>query len=684
MIWKTGVDPRGSWLEPVSLDRYTASAFPLPAGDLDGDGTADVIVRKRPVDRSLVNPRVPTSLVELISGRTGARIWSASPLLAGGGTGGSSFDDWVEPHVVERGGRPDVIAWSGDSSGIRLARISGRDGRMIWDVAMADVKGLSSWVGNPPRVIEDLDGDGALEAVLILPRPAATGEAQETLLAVSLRDGRQLWSQSLRCQDDRRCLGDLCAGDLDGDGLNEVVVLERFQDESTKEISVRVLEPRDGGTRWAWKTRGTRPLLVGSQFMALADFDGTGKRNVAVIIPVETLGPGPQLIVVLDEKGKERVRRELNLGFDSNLDAVDLNGDGRDELVITGRLEEGNQICVLDRDLKDIWNYRAHALTFQHSTLRRVDFAPQLWRDRGLERIIPAAGERAGKVVVGPALAIDGSNGKALWRGQASLRSALAPVSLEPAFEPLLLDRGDETGRPLLIAMGMGGTVCRTALPTNAEGVIAAPQGNLVVAGGELDDPRWTRLLPWREWLDGLIGPKVIGLCVGLALMNVFVPILILVLVAGRRRAFRVSALLALPVVAVLPLMAYLAVSPWLPVNESALLASEGRVYLAGTLAGVPIVYFLVVMVGNLVRRRWRRVLALLGLTVAATGVVAAVWVMLDRKGMATGLEHYGSEGWWLVILPGVHLAAVLWGVGWVVLRVCGLVRRRAAGGVVG
>ena len=47
MIWKTVLDPRGSWFNPRSGDQYELCAFPPPEGDLNGDGTADVIVKKR-------------------------------------------------------------------------------------------------------------------------------------------------------------------------------------------------------------------------------------------------------------------------------------------------------------------------------------------------------------------------------------------------------------------------------------------------------------------------------------------------------------------------------------------------------------------------------------------------------------------------------------------------------------
>ena len=39
VIWKAVIDPRGSWHWPYSGDAYELVAFPLPVGDIDGDGT---------------------------------------------------------------------------------------------------------------------------------------------------------------------------------------------------------------------------------------------------------------------------------------------------------------------------------------------------------------------------------------------------------------------------------------------------------------------------------------------------------------------------------------------------------------------------------------------------------------------------------------------------------------------
>ena len=82
LIWKTVVDGRNRWLDGNGGAGYDLYAFPLPGGDLDRDGTPDVIVRKR--DHRFYAARVAerSAMIELLSGRTGARLWAAMSLPA--------------------------------------------------------------------------------------------------------------------------------------------------------------------------------------------------------------------------------------------------------------------------------------------------------------------------------------------------------------------------------------------------------------------------------------------------------------------------------------------------------------------------------------------------------------------------------------------------------------------------
>ncbi len=297
-----------------------------------------------------------------------------------------------------------------------------------------------------------------------------------------------------------------------------------------------------------------------------------------------------------------------------------------------------------------------------------------------IDRVIPPSGGRAGEVILAPTMAIQVATGQPLWTGQAALVPSASLDLMAAAFAPKLLDPGDP-GRPsLLIGSGLGATVCREGLVTNADGLIEAPRGRVMSAiSSRRLDPRWTRPLPWRAWLEGLFGPRAFLAGGGLALVNVVLPLLILRLVIGRRRVFRMWALMVLPVVVVVPLMVFLGLTPWLPVGEQRWLGTQNRVFLAGTLAGVPVVLGVWWAIAAVVRGRWRRVLAMVGLVVMATLLVARVWIWMDRKGMAP-IEHYGWEGWELVVMVGGYVAAVIWGVGKVMVGAYRLLRRRLAG----
>ena len=97
VIWKTGVDPSESWFDSGAGECYELSAFPLPHGDFDGDGTPDVIVSER-VTRGQTQARPP---IQLFSGRTGARLWAAGRLPLGFAAPGNVENIWLDARAVE-------------------------------------------------------------------------------------------------------------------------------------------------------------------------------------------------------------------------------------------------------------------------------------------------------------------------------------------------------------------------------------------------------------------------------------------------------------------------------------------------------------------------------------------------------------------------------------------------------
>jgi outer membrane protein assembly factor BamB len=648
VIWKSIVDPIETWFSPTSGNAYTLSAFPLPVGDFDGDGVPDVIVmRTRGSWRDMAQRRAATLPVELLSGRTGARVWSAGALPAGSRVKRVADVNWTEALVAEPGGQPELIVSHGHMAGVHLTRVSGRDGRIVWDTSISIVMGGTPIPGKPVRFWDDLDGDGALDLLELIPTFSGfnvTGPAAYTLLAFSLRDGKRLWSKVLHYK--MFSTGDVRVGDLDGDGRPEVVTLEECPDNSGEaDPRICALDGRDGKVLWTWKPAAKRSVA-----MALAKFDGKSTRSVCVSFE----GPGAtRRIAVLDGKGQERLHRDGVELQSARLTAADLDGDGRDELL----LYYDGSLHAWDHELKDRW------------------FSPA--RSGTIDDVIPPSRGLPGMVVLPPAMALDGASGQPRWTGQAPL------VESRPQFMPRLLDPGDSRRGALLLAQGLGATVCRAAMPTLADGSIVSLPGERLRPGGVAVDPRWARPLPWVRRLTGALGPKNFFASGGLALVNVVLPLWIVRRAKGNRRFFHIRALMVLPLVAAIPLMTYLTLAPWMPSDLGRLLSSETRIFLGGTLAGLPVVYFMGVMGASVVRRRGQALSALVVVTLITAVVVAVGWIMLDRRSMA-GIEHYGWEAWELVMLPGAYVAAVLWGLGKVIWGGYIWVRRRGSVAVMG
>ena len=336
VIWKTELDPAASWFGPGRTDWYFFTAFPMPGGDFNGDGTPDVIVQQpvSPQWRAVGFKHAATLPIQVLSGRTGSLLWRAGPLPLGFDAKGYSQIHSINACTVEANSAPDLFVRH-DSQFVQpgptppatktpaahsagrpsLARISGRDGRILWNVPLADGEPLLINQHVPPDQFADLDGDGGLDALIMLPPTPDADSPDYTMAAVSLRDGERLWSQPLRCQllsnGDVRIgdldgdkLPDLMIGDLDGDKLPDVVFMEllpRFRQGPV--ARPRVQRARRQGSLDlddAADLQNERPRIV------LAQLDGNGTWNVCVSFKV-SLGVGR--IVVLDSGGKECASR---------------------------------------------------------------------------------------------------------------------------------------------------------------------------------------------------------------------------------------------------------------------------------------------------------------------------------------------------------------------------------------
>ena len=484
----------------------------------------------------------------------------------------------------------------------------------------------------------DLDGDGGRDIVLGPSNSVVVDESDRTVIAISLRDGKRIWSRPLQNSFSTRFETVVAAGERPGRG--NVLVLDELDPGDRLDLRVRAFDTQSGEPGWSTKPGALRVSRTSNATMVMADFDGNKKPFVCVCF---TEPGGTRRIVVLGPNGEECARRDWKWKQNdrAGLFAADMNGDGRDELVACG----GGRLQTLNRELKDV---RA--------------------REIGPDTMVLDLKDRPGRgraMIISPALALDAATGQPVWTGQAPLAAG--------QNAPYLLDPGDSTRGPRLIASNLDATVCRMAVETSLDGRIVDPRGRVAKAGIAGDDPRWQRPLPWVTALTGAFGPWGLLTAMGLAGVSVFVPVSIVRLARGRRRTYTIRALMSVPVAAAVPLLVYLTVVPRLPhLSASPLLATDGRMFVTGSLAGVPMLACVMWIGVSVVRRRWSGLVGMAGLVVIATILVAGGWMWVDRKAMAVNMEHYTWNGWGVVVMAGLYVAALVWGVG---IGVYGLIR---------
>ncbi len=655
LLWKAELGLRRGWFERDRAENYVLSSSPMPAGDLDGDGTPDVIVQennREPPARVLRSPATLPLLV--LSGRTGRPAWVAGPLPLEFEAHGYSEVHWAIPRIIEPGTAPDLLVRHASPfsrasatppppntlTQDRLARVSGRTGRIVWDVPLEAGPRLSGGFTNiPPPIFEDLDRDGGLDVVLVRIGNAEELHPEFELEAVSLRDGRTLWSQHNDASFNFP--PDLEIFESDDGRWPAVATMSQFSNGNRSKLRIQAFDGRDGATRWTWISgvlfydgRPPHPWMLSARLEK-----GEPRRICAAF---QESG-GKTRIVVLDDRGREQHRRDLAPEYDISLRAGDLDGDGRDELVFW----HGGLLHAWAGDMAEWWT------------------CPD--RSQWIDSLLPAPADRPALVMLRSGVAVDGKTGLPRWASQTDREWPMSPGTL--------LDPGGPARRPLLVYNPAGLTIVRSAMATTPAGVPAPPIGDPVPRGLADGDPRWTRPLPWTGLILYTIGPNGLLAFVGLALINVAVPLGLLWL-AARRRPWTLRLLMALPVAAAIPLTVFQTVEPLIPAEIGSRAVSSRLGFALGTLAGVPIVVLAAAIVWYLVRRRPRPLALMVGSTLVASAIIAVAWLWADLRDMPA-IEHYDRSNWHLAALPGAYAIGVLIVVGWGARRISRAVARR-------
>jgi hypothetical protein len=304
--------------------------------DLDGDGRAQVVVGSADGEVSHLSDAGKLTWTFRAAGTAsvGGTVWAVLPCLTMADLDG---DGQVELLAGSYDGHVYALNGNGQE---RWSFDAGRPVLGIW-VGDLDADGRPEIVPNPHRGGElhalendgylawqqhtrgevgqvqggDVDGDGQAELVLL----SASWD-----LFVYRGDGTLTWHSdaiALSHAHDTPELGQLLVRDLDGDGRAEMVVVA-MGPRST------VYAFQDGGSQmWSHTldTGGNATRLVAH------DVDGDGSLEIAVTTPVY------EPVYLLDSGGR-LLAEYRTWGTSGSLEFADLDGDGRDEVLVATEL----------------------------------------------------------------------------------------------------------------------------------------------------------------------------------------------------------------------------------------------------------------------------------------------------------------------------------------------------------
>lgn len=296
----------GDWTEKKEMRLADVSPSPwcMASGDLNGDARDDIVVlgsRKsyllyQQEDGSMGTPQ-------------GLLNTSANPGL-------------VQVTDLDGDGRKDLCYLAGSDERAFCARLQSAQGglepELRFDVTNPRAIALHNLDGKPGQEVLSIDG--------------RTGRVRVSRVTRAARDATGMTEQLVQYglgDPDAGKDRDLATGDLDGDGLLDVVVTEP---ESAAMIVFR--QHKESGLDLGT----TYPGLLGADHVRLADFDGDGQDEVIVLSSEEKT-----LAISRLKAGRLTFPEALpvKVGEPLCLDITDVTGDKRPDIVFLSRVRDG-------------------------------------------------------------------------------------------------------------------------------------------------------------------------------------------------------------------------------------------------------------------------------------------------------------------------------------------------------
>ena len=305
------------------------------AGDVDGDGSTDIIVGSPGAGLAEVLSGTDGRTLQAFAGTSAGDLFGRS-VAAAGDVDGDGYGDVIV-------GAPKDDSGSFDAGAARV--FSGKTGAVLHEFVGA---ASGDWFGWSVAGAGDLDGDGWDDVVVGAPgRAVGTG----SVAAYSGASGDRLFEIAGRSAGARLGWAVAVLGDVDGDGNDDLLAGAPDDSEGgTSAGRVAVFSGVDGAE--AWGVIGNAGERFGWSVAAVGDVDGDGVPDATVGAPQAAAGSG-RVAVLSGSDGSEMLaiagrRPRERLG--SAVSGGDVDGDGIPEVLagLPGRAGEPGVVRVFE------------------------------------------------------------------------------------------------------------------------------------------------------------------------------------------------------------------------------------------------------------------------------------------------------------------------------------------------